>query len=201
MRPKWTAPRHVSKSGKVISYCGPCFQWVKRNSQRRRGGIMKHGATKNGPTTEYRIWAAMIRRCYNERHNHYHRYGGRGIAVCDRWRTSFEAFFADMGLRPSRAHTLDRIDNDGDYEPSNCRWATWYQQATNTSRSVFTATINGETHSVNQWCRILGIGYTTVYRRIQRGYDAVTALTEPRFTSMRIPRKRFDFPDFHGRKQ
>ena len=91
----------------------------------------KHGgASHSNKAPEYRSWQSMITRCYNEKYHHWHRYGGRGVKVCDRWRNSFENFLADMGPRPTGT-TLDRKDNDGNYEPSNCRWATATEQRNN----------------------------------------------------------------------
>jgi len=81
--------------------------------------------------TEYRIWSSMKRRCLNPKDLGWERYGGRGITVCAEWQASFDAFLAYMGPRPSLAHSIDRIDNDGNYEPGNVRWATWSQQNAN----------------------------------------------------------------------
>ena len=87
-----------------------------------------HGKTK---TPEYQAWISMLKRCYKPRTRAYQNYGGRGIRVCKRWRDSFENFLEDMGERPSAIHSLDRRDNDGDYTPSNCRWATVWVQNNN----------------------------------------------------------------------
>jgi len=92
---------------------------------------MKHGHTSNYTiSAEYRAWQHMKERCYNKNNKRYNDYGGRGICVCDRWLDSFENFYSDMGARPSVRHSLDRYpNNDGGYEPSNCRWATTQQQS------------------------------------------------------------------------
>jgi len=92
-----------------------------------------HGeAARNRLSPEYIAWRGMIARCENPKWHAYHRYGGRGIIVCDRWRTSFENFLSDMGRKPSSGHSIDRWPNpDGNYEPSNCRWATAVEQARN----------------------------------------------------------------------
>ena len=86
---------------------------------------------KKQPTPEYRAWFGIRQRCYNENIKGYYRYGGRGIFVCDRWMNSYEAFLEDMGRRPSSKHSIDRIDNDGNYTPSNCGWATRTEQNRN----------------------------------------------------------------------
>lgn len=94
----------------------------------------KHGASRRKKhTPEYRSWTRMLCRCLNRNHKDYHRYGGRGIAVCARW-NDFASFLADMGPRPGGGRSIDRINNDGNYELSNCRWATPKEQAQNRRR-------------------------------------------------------------------
>lgn len=90
--------------------------------------MTKHGSSK---TAEYSAWQGMKGRCYRKKNKKYPIYGGRGITVCDQWLESFDAFYAAMGDRPSPKHSVDRIDTNGNYEPSNCRWATASQQAIN----------------------------------------------------------------------
>lgn len=95
----------------------------------------KHRASK---TAEFRTWANMRTRCFNKHATQYPHYGGRGITVCERW-NDFEAFLADMGVRPSQHHTLERVDNDGDYCPQNCKWTSRSEQAKNRRTTKLTA--------------------------------------------------------------
>ncbi len=140
----------------------------------------KHGHARKGSLTkEFVCWLNMRRRCYYQKHHRHSDYGGRGIAVCERWRNSFGNFLADMGPKPSPRHTLERIDNDGNYEPGNCRWATPKEQSNNTRRNR-TLTLNGRAMHLHQWAKELGIGRRTIAARIDvYGWTVEQALTTP----------------------
>lgn len=143
-------------------------------------GVVTHG--KSG-TPIYWIWNQMIERCTRKTHKSYHRYGARGIYVCERWQ-KFENFFADMGERP-KGRTLDRIDNDGPYSPENCRWRTPREQAIN-SRHAHKITFNGETLALCEWAERVGIPAKALSVRItQYGWTPERALSTPH----RAPRK------------
>lgn len=127
---------------------------------------------------EHKAWSAMNARCSNPKDARYPRYGGRGIVVCKRWRLSFEAFFSDMGERPDGC-SLDRIDNDGDYKPSNCRWATRRQQNRNYSRNR-RLTWRRRTLSMQEWSDVTGLPYSTIEGRVRLGWSVDRVLSMPR---------------------
>lgn len=108
------------------------------NDEMRGKTRTTHGHTTdrfhNNQSAEYNTWQLMKHRCCDPKNNRYYRYGARGITVCERWLKSFEAFLSDMGLKPTPQHSIDRINSDGNYEPTNCRWATRSEQRRNQSR-------------------------------------------------------------------
>lgn len=133
---------------------------------------LTHGHTVGGTmTAEYRAWWNMISRCAAPENSRFADYGGRGITICDEWRNSFECFLADMGHRPSRRHSIDRIDVNGNYKPDNCRWATPREQSEN-KRSTRLVILNGEEMTVTEASRRTGIGVGTLSRRISGGWPA-----------------------------
>jgi hypothetical protein len=127
---------------------------------------------------EYAVWRQMNQRCTNPRSQRYDRYGARGIRVCEAWARSFEAFLADMGRRPSDGHSLDRIDNDGNYEPGNCRWATKAEQNRNRSDNVILEH-DGRRMTVAEWAREIGVNHRTLAGRIESGMPTSEAITRP----------------------
>jgi hypothetical protein len=130
-------------------------------------------------TKEYRIWIGILTRCYRENASGYKNYGGRGIKVCEVWRESFQAFFDDIGPMPTPQHTIERRNNDGDYEPTNCFWATRKEQGQN-RRNNHLLTYNGETLSLASWADKVGVPYCTLHTRVLRyGWTVHDALTTP----------------------
>lgn len=149
---------HHLRSGEVRS-CGCLLS----DSARQR--FTKHGMS-NSP--EYNSWKAMRARCYNRKRAEYQNYGARGIRVCDEWRNSFSRFLADVGRKPSAEHTLERIDNNANYQPGNVQWATRGEQVRN-RRNNIQITINGVTRCLRDWATLLGVPYSTAFYRHQRG--------------------------------
>lgn len=123
----------------------------------------KHNDSKS---KEYKAWQHIKGRCYCKTDIKYKDYGARGIKVCDRWINSYENFLNDMGRAPSKEHSIDRIDNDGDYHPSNCRWATILEQMNN-QRQTIRITRDGVTHSLRSWCSHFNLKYKSIHGMIK----------------------------------
>ncbi len=124
---------------------------------------------------ERNIWQKMKGRVLNPKDAAYKDYGGRGVAICDSWRKSFLAFYADMGARPGPEYSINRIDNDGPYSPQNCEWATIDTQLNNYRRNRF-ITYDGRTQSLKRWVDEQELPYGRVHRRIQMGWPELEAL-------------------------
>lgn len=188
------------KNGQMVSYsqcrceCGVVAN-VRNNSLKRKQSTscgckrtekviasrVSHGATRFGKTaTEYKAWQSMMLRTGNSNTRSFPRYGGRGITVCDRWLNSFEAFLEDMGQRPSSEHSIDRIDNNGNYEPTNCRWATRSEQQNNRAVSRHLV-VHGVKKSLPEWAREVGIHSKTIHERLRRGWSDEDAVMRPAY--------------------
>lgn len=165
------------KSGRITS-CGCLHKelLVKRNTT--------HGLRGSGT---YRAWAGIISRTTNNKEKSWKHYGGRGIAVCDSWR-KFENFLADMGERPTSKHSIDRFpDNNGNYEPGNCRWATIVEQANNRRTNII-LDVRGEEMSIANAARYLGIKYCDLRYRVLKGSESIFGVTKIRGSEMSVER-------------
>jgi hypothetical protein len=161
-------PKEIYYHSLIAKATQSCGCILKENPPGRRHG-MSH-------TKIHRIWRGMIERCTDPNHVYYDRYGGRGIYVCEEWKT-FENFYKDMGERPP-GKSLDRIDNNGPYAPWNCRWATAKEQTRN-STLVTLLTWNNKTQSIVEWSEELGVNQQTISTRLYRGWSVARALSEP----------------------
>lgn len=150
--------------------CG-CLQ--RERTVQANAARLKHGLSY---TRELGVWRAMIQRCTDPDCNSYDSYGGRGIKVCDRWLRSVEAFVADMESRPPGSQ-LDRIDNEGHYEPSNCRWVSRQENMMN-RRNTLLITCDGITQSASEWAAQTGIKKATIYARKKAGWSDERTLKE-----------------------
>lgn len=159
---------HIT-GGKIVS-CG-CYWNEKKYTFRRTHGF----AQKERLYTE---WQSMKARCYSKTRAFYEYYGGRGIKVCDEWKQNYLAF-REWSLKNGYKDnlTLDRIDVNGNYEPSNCRWVTMYEQSRNTRKNIF-ITYNGETRIMRDWARVFNISYYALGNRIRNGMKPEKALEE-----------------------
>lgn len=172
-----------------------------------------HGHTKKQPggkrfaTSEYNTWQQMKARCHVVSSSGFHKYGAKGITVCDRWRNSFEDFIADMGRKPSPQHSIDRIDCAGNYSPENCRWATPFEQMNNTTKN-FRVEFSGRIQTLAQWSRESGIDAEIISLRIRSGWPVEKALfAVVRTASSGVPgvyfqkdRNRWDVRVMHNKK-
>jgi hypothetical protein len=188
---EYPSSRAIVRLWEVRCDCGTVTEVFHRNLtsghsascgcvSRERAGRMnlKHGHARVGrKTAEYSIWCNMLTRCYNESSTFYRLYGGRGITVCNRWH-DYTSFFADMGRRTSDAHSIDRIDNNGNYEPGNCRWATIDQQVNNTT-VVKRIPFNGELRTYSDLAAMTGIKRATLKRRLRSGMSVELATSAP----------------------
>jgi len=149
--------------------CG-CYR-IEINASR----VRTHGGCR---LPEYGVWCNMLGRCRNKNDTAYHRYGGRGIKVCKRWK-SFKNFLADMGRRPSNKHQIDRERNNGDYKPSNCRWLLSKENSRNTSRAK-KISFRGKLQTAGAWGEELGVAANLIRDRLRRGWPIKDALLTPK---------------------
>lgn len=164
------AKAHELKRGNTAS-CGCLAQEQRQAAAQSRC----HDYSRANWPRERKAWEGMIRRCTDPTWPQWADYGGRGIAVCDRWRESFRAFADDMGRAPVGG-SLDRIDNALGYSPENCRWATRVEQANN-RRTNRLLTWQGKTQNVSQWAAELGIPRATLYQRLHKGWSVERVLS------------------------
>ena len=170
--------------GNVKNISGGCLRYGASRScgclrMECRKATGKQNATHGMKgTPEYRAWCGMKNRCYNKNHDSYPWYGGRGIAVCESWLGSFEAFYADMGPKPSPQHSVERSNLNGNYEPGNAIWGTEEEQANNRPDSRL-ITVGDETMTVARWSRRAGMSPARIYQRLDRGWSAADAVTIP----------------------
>jgi hypothetical protein len=183
---KWTVVRQDGrKSGQIGWFCKcDCGSTktvagavLRKGKSRSCGCYRKSVKTTHGmyQTPIHRVWSNMIQRCHNPKDTAYHNYGARGIAVCDRWRGAFEAFYTDVGDIPFVGAELDRVNNDLGYNLDNVRWVTCSENQLNTRRTV-KLTLNGKTQAIMQWSRELGIPHSTIRARLKAGKSAEEAL-------------------------
>lgn len=144
------------------------------SSENSRKRFRTHGVSYSNT---YRIWVGMRHRCLDPKHHNYANYGGRGITICERW-GDVRNFIEDMGERPSKTHSLERIDNDGPYSPENCRWATVIEQHSNTRRNRLLE-FQGETKTQAEWARVFGIRPGLIGGRLKSGWPIHEAIASP----------------------
>lgn len=175
--PRWTC---LCDCGNTIATDGKAL----RHGLSQSCGCLKNEQIKQRSTThgmtnssEYKTWCGMKRRCYNKNEKSYPRYGGRGIAMSEEWKSSFEAFLKDIGPKPSPQHSIERIDPNGNYEPSNCKWLPLSEQNYN-RRDTIRLTSNGVTKTLVEWTKETGLPYSTIQARLIKGWSEHDAVTK-----------------------
>lgn len=151
-------------------------------AEHRRKGATSHGhkTRSSGPSSEYRSWLQMKRRCYDSKFKDFANYGARGIIVCDRWNSSFENFLTDMGSKPTPQHQIDRLNPNDHYYKNNCRWVTASVQSSENRRNIKSVTVNGIYFpSMAAACRHFGVRKTTAHYRISIGVAVELAVSQP----------------------
>jgi len=186
--------REVGRKGKGLKRyfkmkcdCGSVLEVsmhsLRDGSSKSCGCLQRDTATKlvDGKRSSdhplYKTWIGMRERCFSEKCKDYPHYGGRGISICSRWTKSFQHFAEDMGSRPD-GYSLDRIDNDGDYSPENCRWASRVSQQRNRWDNRY-LTAFGKTLLLIEWAEKYGISDGTIYSRLSLGWSAEDAVSLP----------------------
>lgn len=186
--------KRVENKGKSVCWLCKCKcgnDFIARGSDIRTGNTKSCGclnkkvagdkARKHGKrnTRLYNIWNNMKLRCYNKNNISYHNYGGRGIKICDEWINSFESFYEwSMRLGYNDTLTIDRIDNNGNYEPSNCRWVNFKEQERNRGNN-HKLEFNNKNCTIAEWSEITGLPYKTIWKRIDSGWTVEKTLTQP----------------------
>lgn len=166
--------RNCLRNGQSQS-CG-CLQRELLSARRRKHGAC--GSSSKTHTTEYVIWRGIKARCLNPNSPAWKHYGGRGVTMFNRWQHDFAEFLAYVGLRPSKNHSLDRIDNNGNYEPGNVQWIESWKQHGNT-RTNRMLTFNGRSQHVSAWARELDVPVYQLNNRLRSGWSTDRTLTEP----------------------
>lgn len=173
---KSCAAADCQRRARAKGLCQSHYMRWWRHGDPQAGGAPHHPASEWSASPTYAVWSNMRQRCDNPKNSAFGNYGARGIRVCTRWET-FENFIADMGHAPD-GMSIEREDNYGNYEPSNCRWATPVEQGQN-KRNNRLLTINGETLTISAWARRYGLEVGTIWRRLETGWPEKAAVTCP----------------------
>lgn len=167
--------RLFCEQDKLEVLCIPCHKEVSKREKELR----KEFNTVQIKAT-YQCWLDMKARCFNEKAQRYYTHGARGITVCENWKYSFDNFLKDMGEKPD-GYSLERVDNNGDYTPDNCKWATPREQALNRRTNVLIE-YGGETHPVSVWAARLGLSFSALMKRLQNWENMEDIMSPDKFT-------------------